>query len=222
VQLGKVRIACKEALIDSVRGELQFDKTVNDTRLSGLVSLALEPLPLLQDQYVNTNVDVEISSDALRLPKFQSSHEFVQAVKEGIELGLTNGPIRGGKMVGMKVLVKKAHWIDSDSTPTAIRHCTMTLLSQLLTAKLFQLIEPFMSLSIQCHFRHLGIILPDLHSARRATVFEYGPSSADSHEYQVIEAEAPLLELLGYVTWLRSATSGNATLSMNLVGYKPM
>lgn len=224
VQLSKVRITYRETISEMIKGELEFEKNVNGTRLSALVSLIIEPLPLIDGQYCSTDVVINFLPEAVRVPKHINSSDYVTAVKDGLDLALTNGPLRGSRVVGIKVLVKKVHWMDSDSTPTAVRHSTMQLVSSLYSsfASKFNLIEPIMNLNIKTDAKHLGTILSDLHSERRAVVFGYGSYSDTHPNQQEIHAEAPLLELMGYITWLRTATSGDSSLSMTLKGYKPM
>jgi elongation factor G len=172
-EFGPVRIAVKEVLTEQIKGELQYERTFNSLRQSALVGLHLEPLPVDEEQFVNCKVEFDIMPDSLRIPKYLNSGDFFQSVKDGVNFALLSGPLRGSPVTGLKVIVKKAHWIDNDTTPTSIRHATTQLVSH-----------------------------------------------DDPNSDQIVEAEAPLSELMGYVTWLRTTTSGRGCLSMTLKGYK--
>lgn len=221
VEFGKVRIALRETVVEMVRGELQYDRQLDDLRLSGLLSLVLEPLPLEEGLYVRDRVEIDFDSAGFRLPRHLSPQEYREAVSDGVMAGLTNGPVRGSRLCGLRVVVKKLHYLDSHSTTTAFKHCAIQLLQNLgkVFASKFALAEPVMSLAVRLDPKDLGTVLPDLHSQRRATVFGYGPAP-DDPQVQVIEAEAPLPLLVGYVSWLRTATSGKASLEMQVKGYR--
>lgn len=223
VRVGPVKISYREALCTLLSGELQYNRQLGPTdRLSGLVALSIEPLPVIDSLYSPTAVQVSFAPDALRVPRSINPEDYLQAVRDGIDTGLANGPIQGSRIVGLSIRVGKVHWTDGDSTPTAIRHCTIQLLEGLCRANLnkFHVIEPIMKLQVRVNRQFLGSLLPDLHGTRRATVHSYDPIP-DDPDTVLIEAEAPLASLMGYVTWLRSATSGNGVMSMQFHGYRP-
>mgnify|MGYP002788691891 CR=1 FL=1 len=222
VDFGPIQIAYKETVTEPLKGELQYEKIIGSTRLSGLVALEIAPLSHLDRQFVSCKVEIVFPEEALRVSKPQHQ-EFIQAVKDGIEFGLLNGPIRYSQVTGVRVTVLKAHCIDASSSPTALRHATIQLLSDLMrsNAKKCKLLEPIMALSVECQTKHLGTILPDLHSNRRAFVHNFEGTEESAGSIQMIEAEAPLAELVGYAPWLRTVTSGTATLALDFKGYKP-
>lgn len=218
-RMGEVRIAYMETLAESIKGELQYDKRINDLALTGLLSIEVDPLPLIDGTFVPNALQVDIPSDALRLPKHVDSREYCDSVRDGLTMGLLNGPIRCAKMTGLRVTVRKLHYCDTNSTLSALRHCAIQLVQNLyrLFPNRFRLVEPFMSIQIKCPSEDLGTILSDLHSSRRATVFSY---ESDTFGMHLVLAEAPLSELIGYVTWLRTVTSGRASMQMCLKGYR--
>jgi elongation factor G len=79
-------------------------------------------------------------------------------------------------------------------------------------------LEPVMSLQLELPASCLGPILTDLHSKRRGTVHLVAQGTDLS--MQVVDAEAPLAELLGYASWLRSATQGHAACTMTPCGFR--
>jgi elongation factor G len=77
------------------------------------------------------------------------------------------------------------------------------------------LLEPVMDLEVQVPEEYLGEVINDLNSKRaRITGVE------SRMEYQVVNAQAPLGEMFGYSTDLRSATQGRATFTMQYANYE--
>ena len=143
--------------------------------------------------------------------------EFVPSIKKGFEIAMKNGPLAGFEIDSMKVSLNDGsfHAVDSDQ------------LSFELAAKLgFRnvgrsagavLLEPIMKLEIVTPEESMGSIVGDL-NRRRGQV-----SSMDERAgAKVIKATVPLSEMFGYVTTLRTLSSGRATSSMEFSHYAEM
>jgi elongation factor G len=77
------------------------------------------------------------------------------------------------------------------------------------------LLEPVMKLEVHVPEDYLGEVMNDLHGRRaRVTGIE------SRNEYQVVQALAPLAEMFGYSTDLRSATQGRATFTLQFASYE--
>jgi len=97
----------------------------------------------------------------------------------------------------------------TDSTVTAFKTAAVLGLREALLAARPVLLEPVMALDVVTPEPHLGDVLGDL-NARRARVRDL----ATEGDRQVIRADAPLAELFGYATALRSLTRGRASYTM--------
>ena len=140
--------------------------------------------------------------------------EYIPSVEKGFKEAMKNGPLAGFEMDSMKVTLKDGsfHPVDSDS------------LSFELAAKLGYkeaarsaravLMEPIMKLEVLTPEENMGDIVGDL-NRRRGQV----NNMDDRAGSKVIKAEVPLSEMFGYVTSLRTLSSGRATSTMEFSHY---
>lgn len=140
--------------------------------------------------------------------------EYIPSVEKGFKEAMKNGPLAGFEMDSMKVTLKDGsfHPVDSDS------------LSFELAAKLGYkeaakkaravLMEPIMKLEVLTPEENMGDIVGDL-NRRRGQV----NNMDDRAGSKVIKAEVPLAEMFGYVTSLRTLSSGRATSTMEFSHY---
>ena len=140
--------------------------------------------------------------------------EYIPSVEKGFREAMKNGPLAGFEMDSMKVVLKDGsfHPVDSDS------------LSFELAAKLGYreaakkcrpaLLEPIMKLEVLTPEENMGDIVGDL-NRRRGQV----NNMSDRAGSKVIKADVPLSEMFGYVTSLRTLSSGRATSTMEFSHY---
>jgi len=141
--------------------------------------------------------------------------EFVPAIEKGFKAAMKNGPLAGFEVEGIKVTLKDGsfHAVDSDA------------LSFELAAKLgFKeagraakpvIMEPIMKLEVVTPEEYMGNIIGDLNK-RRGTI----SGQEEKNGAVVIKGSVPLSEMFGYVTTLRTLSSGRATSSMELEKYQ--
>ena len=143
--------------------------------------------------------------------------EFMPAIEKGFTLAMQNGPLAGFPMDNLKVVVKDGsyHPVDSDS-----------LSFQMAAQRAFRnaapkagpiLLEPIMSAEVVSPEEYMGDVITDFNK-RRGRI-EGMESKAGA---RVIKAKVPLAENFGYVTVLRTITSGRATSSMEFSHYEPV
>ncbi|MDC6366578.1 MULTISPECIES: elongation factor G [Flavobacteriaceae] len=140
--------------------------------------------------------------------------EYIPSVEKGFKEAMRNGPLAGFEMDSMKITLKDGsfHPVDSDS------------LSFELAAKLGYkeaakkaravLMEPIMKLEVLTPEENMGDIVGDL-NRRRGQV----NNMDDRAGSKVVKAEVPLSEMFGYVTSLRTLSSGRATSTMEFSHY---
>ncbi|AYN69004.1 elongation factor G [Euzebyella marina] len=140
--------------------------------------------------------------------------EFIPAVEKGFKEAMKNGPLAGFEMDSMRVVLKDGsfHAVDSDS------------LSFELAAKLGYksaakaagavLMEPIMKIEVLTPEENMGDIVGDL-NRRRGTI----SNMSDRAGSKVVKGEVPLSEMFGYVTSLRTLSSGRATSTMEFSHY---
>ena len=142
--------------------------------------------------------------------------EFVPAIQKGFESAMTTGVLASYPMVDMKVNVKDGsfHQVDSDSMSFEI--CARSGFREAGKKAKPVLLEPIMKVEVLTPDQYMGDVTGDLN--RRRGILEGMDSK---HGVQVIKAKVPLSEMFGYVTQLRSLSSGRATSTMEFSHYAP-
>jgi elongation factor G len=145
-----------------------------------------------------------------RIPK-----EFIPPVQKGFESALLNGPLAGFPVDSLKVslLDGSFHAVDSDQLSFEI--CARQAFKSAASKAGPKLLEPIMKLEIVTPEEYMGDIIGDL-NRRRGEV----TGMIDKGGAKVIGAKVPLSEQFGYVTVLRTLSSGRATSSMEFSHYQ--
>ena len=206
-RVGKPQVSFRETPKGFGKGEGEFIKDISGKRHYARVVLEVEPLSR-DEGFVFEN----------KLQEDQTLHgEFLAAVKEGVDQGLDSGPFMGYPLRDFKVSLCEADFKKEESTPLAFRAATQQALRKALTEAKCLLLEPVFSLEIFTPESFTGSVIGDLNT-RGGQIKNLGKSS----ELQVISAKAPLRNLFGYATTLRSLSQGRASFSMEMEGYSPL
>ncbi|MCD6566404.1 MAG: elongation factor G [Bacteroidales bacterium] len=141
--------------------------------------------------------------------------EYIPAIEKGFRGAMYNGPLAGYKMDNLKVVLLDGsfHPVDSDSL-------SFEIVARMAYRKATQkahpvLLEPIMSVEVVTPEEYMGDIISDINKRRGQVQGMESRSGA-----RVIKAMVPLVENFGYVTVLRSITSGRATSSMEFSHYE--
>jgi elongation factor G len=143
--------------------------------------------------------------------------EFIPAVQKGFETAMTNGVLAGYPLDSMKVRLFDGsfHAVDSDSLSFEL--CARMAYREACRKAKPILLEPIMSLEVVTPEDYMGDVMGDLN--RRRGQLEGVDTRGDG---QVIKAKVPLSELFGYVTTLRTVTSGRGVSTMTFSHYEPV
>ena len=140
--------------------------------------------------------------------------EFVPSVEKGFKEAMKNGPLAGYEMDSMKVTLKDGsfHAVDSDQLSFELA----AKLGYKAAAKAAKavIMEPLMKLEVLTPEENMGDIVGDL-NRRRGQVSDM----SDRAGSKVVKATVPLSEMFGYVTALRTMSSGRATSTMEFSHY---
>ncbi len=142
--------------------------------------------------------------------------EFIPSVQKGFENSLSNGVLAGYPVTGMKVRLIDGsfHAVDSDALSFELA-ARMAFREALPKCKPV-LMEPIMKIEVLTPEENMGDVMGDLN--RRRGQLQGMDTRAGA---QVIKALVPLSEMFGYVTQLRTITSGRATSTMEFDHYDP-
>ena len=140
--------------------------------------------------------------------------EYIPAVEKGFKDSMTNGPLAGFEVDAMKITLKDGsfHPVDSDSLSFELA-AKMGFKASAKAARAV-IMEPIMKLEVLTPEENMGDIVGDL-NRRRGQV----NNMDDRAGAKVVKAEVPLSEMFGYVTSLRTLSSGRATSTMEFSHY---
>jgi elongation factor G len=142
--------------------------------------------------------------------------EFIPAISKGFETSMTTGVLAGYPLVSMKVRVFDGSYHDVDSDAMSFELCAKGGYREAGRKAKPILLEPIMKVEVLTPDQYMGDVTGDLN--RRRGILEGMDSRAN---LQVIKAKVPLREMFGYVTELRSMSSGRATSTMEFSHYSP-
>ncbi len=142
--------------------------------------------------------------------------EFVPAIVKGFETSMTTGVLAGYPVNNMKVRVYDGSYHDVDSDSMSFELCARSGFREAGRKAKPVLLEPIMKIEVITPDQYMGDVTGDLN--RRRGMLEGMDSRGNA---QVIKAKVPLSEMFGYVTQLRSLSSGRATSTMEFSHYAP-
>ncbi|MGK6350793.1 elongation factor G [Parapedobacter sp. DT-150] len=208
VNQGAPQVAYKESITGTAQHREVYKKQTGGRGKFADIQVVISPVDSDYDlsksalQFVN-----EIVGGAI--PK-----EYIPSVQKGFEASLVNGVLAGYPLSSMKVRLIDGsfHAVDSDSLSFEI--AARTAFREAVPKCKPVLMEPIMKIEVLTPEENMGDVMGDLN--RRRGQLQGIDSRAGS---QVIKALVPLSEMFGYVTQLRTITSGRATSTMEFDHY---
>jgi elongation factor G len=140
--------------------------------------------------------------------------EFVPSVEKGFQEAMKNGPLAGYEMDSMKVTLKDGSFHPVDSDQLSFELAAKLGYKAAAKAAKAKIMEPIMKLEVLTPEENMGDIVGDL-NRRRGQVSDM----SDRAGSKVVKATVPLSEMFGYVTALRTMSSGRATSTMEFSHY---
>jgi len=140
--------------------------------------------------------------------------EFIPSVEKGFKSSMVNGVLAGYPLQKMKVVLTDGSYHNVDSDSLSFEICAKTAYREALPKCRPILLEPIMKVEVLTPEQNMGDVVGDLN--RRRGQIEGMDSKGNA---QVIKAKVPLSEMFGYVTQLRTLTSGRATSTMEFSHY---
>jgi elongation factor G len=144
--------------------------------------------------------------------------EFVPSVQKGFGSAMKNGVLGGYPMDSMKVTLVDGSFHPVDSDQLSFEICAMNAYRSACAKAGPVLMEPIMKLEVVTPEENMGDVIGDLNKRRgQVEGMENSRSGA-----RIVKANVPLAEMFGYVTALRTITSGRATSSMQYDHHAPV
>ena len=140
--------------------------------------------------------------------------EFIPSVEKGFKESMKNGVLAGFPVDSMKVELVDGSFHNVDSDSLSFELCAKLAYKSALKSCSPILLEPIMKLEVVTPEEYFGDVQGDLNRRRGV------PTGMDDRNgAKVLKADVPLSEMFGYVTQLRTITSGRATSSMEFSHY---
>jgi len=140
--------------------------------------------------------------------------EYIPSVEKGFAEAMKNGPLAGFEIDAMKITLKDGSFHPVDSDSLSFELAAKLGFKESARAARAVIMEPIMKLEVLTPEENMGDIVGDL-NRRRGQV----NSMDDRAGSKVVKAEVPLSEMFGYVTSLRTLSSGRATSTMEFAHY---
>ncbi len=211
---GKPQVNYKEAITKTVMNYREVYKKQSGGR-GKFADIIVNVGPVDDDWDIKENGGLQFVNEVKggNIPK-----EFIPSIQKGFEAAMKNGILGGYPVDSLKVVVVDGsfHPVDSDQLSFEIA-AQMAYKAVCAQAKPV-LMEPIMKLEVVTPEENMGDVIGDLNKRRgQVEGMEEARSGA-----RVVKAKVPLSEMFGYVTALRTITSGRATSSMEYSHHAPL
>ena len=202
-KVGKPQVAYREAISRPAKGEGLFKRQTGGHGQYGHCLIELTP--------AEPGTGYSFSNDTIggSIPK-----EFIAPIDKGIQAAAKNGPMGGYEVVDFHVSVYDGSYHEVDSSEQAFQIAGSMAFKDAVAKAGPKLMEPMMKLEIIVPEQYLGDVIGDL-TARRGSVLGMESRATE----QVVHGVAPLSEMFGYSTSLRSKTQGRGVFTMQFDHY---
>jgi len=204
VNQGQPQVEYKEALTASADHREVYKKQTGGRGKFADIVFTMEPA---EEGKVGLEFVNEIKGG--NVPK-----EYIPSVEKGFKEAMHNGPLAGFEVDAMKVTLKDGSFHPVDSDSLSFELAAKLGFKEAAHAARAVIMEPIMKLEVLTPEENMGDIVGDL-NRRRGQV----NSMDDRSGSKVVKAEVPLSEMFGYVTALRTLSSGRATSTMEFSHY---
>lgn len=209
VTVGRPRVTYRETVVSGV-SQLVFRHVKQDGGAGQFAHVVLDVEPLAAEPG-GTGFAFRSVVVGGRVPQ-----EYVRAVEAGCRDALTEGPLGGHPVTGLRVTLTDGSTHVKDSSEAAFRTAGRLGLREALRVCAMALLEPVAEVTVTVPEAAVGGVLGDL-AARRGRI----TGSQSRGGAAVLTATVPLAELFGYATRLRSRTQGRGTFTARPTGYAP-
>ncbi len=202
---GKPQVAYKEAISKTVELREVFKKQTGGRGKFADIIVRVEPG---EDEKPGlTFVD---SVKGGNIPR-----EYIPSVEKGFKEAMLNGPLAGFQLDSLKVTLLDGSFHAVDSDQLSFEICARQAFRSAASKAAPKLLEPIMKSEIVTPEEYMGDIIGDMNRRRGQVLGMEEKSGA-----RVIKVAVPLSEIFGYVTVLRTLSSGRATSSMEFSHYE--
>jgi elongation factor G len=201
--IGAPQVAYRETISHEIEHTYTHKKQSGGSGQYAEVKMIFEPLP--------AGTGVEFSDEVVggRIPR-----EFIPSVEHAIVTECKRGQVAGYEVVDFKARLIDGKYHDVDSSALAFEIAGRACFREAHRSSRPKLLEPIMKIEVVTEADYLGTIIGDV-NRRRGSVTEQGQKGNQA----TVQGFVPLAEMFGYINFLRSATSGRGTFTMEFAHY---
>ncbi len=209
VELSAPKVAFRETIRKKVKVQGRHKKQSGGHGQYGDVHIEFEPSGNQEEAYV---FEEKVFGGAV--PK-----NFFPAVEKGIQEAVQKGPLAAYPVVGVKATLVDGSYHPVDSSEMAFKTAAKIAFKKGFLEASPVLLEPIVALKVTVPDEYTGDIMGDLNK-RRGRVLGMNPERRGNMKINVIEADVPMAEIIGYSTDLRSMTGGMGDYSYSFSRYE--
>jgi elongation factor G len=204
VKVGRPQVAYRETIRRAARAQGRYVRQTGGHGQYGDVVLQVEPLPKGHGfEFADKIVGGALPRD------------FIRAAEQGVRGALESGVLAGYPMVDLRATLVGGTYHEVDSSDMAFRIAGSMALREAVQQADPVLLEPVMTIEAVVPEQFTGDVVGDV-SSRRGTIESMEPRGPG---VQAVRVRAPLAEMFGYATVLRSMTQGRGTFTMEFSHY---
>ncbi len=203
--VGKPQVSYRESISGSATANFTYEREVAGEAQFAKVSLTIDPI----SQHDGIQFQSKVSSSKEFTPTM------LKAVENGFKEAAEVGPLASYSMIGIRGTLNSVETRPEASSEMAFKAAASLAFREAVRNASVELLEPIFKLEVTCPDEFVGNVVGDLNS-RRGKILTMNAKVGGG---QVISAEAPLSNLFGYATNVRSLSQGRASFSMEFLEY---
>ena len=206
VSQGAPQVAYKESISTSVDHKEVYKKQSGGRGKFADIRFELSPV---DEDFEGEGLQFENKIKGGNIPK-----EFIPSVEKGFKMAMVNGVLAGYPLNSLKVRLYDGSYHDVDSDAVSFEICAQIAFKAAAKLATPKILEPIMKLTVITPEENMGDVIGDL-NRRRGQV----EGMDDKAGAKVVNGKVPLSEMFGYITDLRTITSGRATSTMEFFDF---
>ncbi|HEX4822862.1 MAG TPA: elongation factor G [Candidatus Polarisedimenticolaceae bacterium] len=204
---GKPRVSFRETIRAPAQGVATYQRQVAGEQLYAKVKLRIEPLA---DPGARPDVVSGLAPGAI-------PQSFVPALVDSVANAADGGGLYGYPVTGLKATIEDAAFSDAGQPEIAINSAASHAFREALKQAGAIVLEPYGRLEIRIPDEYLGAVMKTLQQ-RRAVVMD----TAGGTGVTIVRGVAPIADMFGYLTALRSHTQGRGAFALEPLDYRPL
>lgn len=202
--VGNPQVSYREAISKKGRSRYTFERETEKTKQFAEVEVAVEPYEG-DEPFIFEN----------KAPETAVPKEILVGVRKGVEEAMQAGPLAGFALINIKVTLLGGKFDPECSDANAFKVAAGSAIREAVRSCEPKLMEPVMAIEVLVPENYMSNVITDINS-RRSRVNNIGSKGT----LQCVDAVAPLAEMFGYSTQLRSISQGRATYTMRFSHYE--